>query len=456
MKMKQLIWVLLLFFSIPTWAQEQALTDSTPTATDIWSLDRCVAYALENNISIQQQALSVDYSENQLKQSKIDRAPTVNASVGHYFQFGRSLTVENTWADINSQNTSFSLDAGVVLYNGMQKKNTKEQYEFNVESALKDLEKAKDDISLAVAQAYLQILFNKELVATQKEQLKLTEEQIKISEKQVQAGTLPKGQVLETMAQQASEELTLTNYENQLDLSLLDLMQLLEVEVSRNFDIEIPNMDAEALAADLLSSNEVYAKALEERPEILSYEFQLKSMEAQQKIAKGALYPSLSMGVSYGSNYNNQYTDLTGEKIPFGEQISNQKQTLVYFSLNIPIFNGWSAKTSVANAELNMRSAQNELQVAKNSLMKEIQQAYVNALAAMKKYQSSEKAVESTEEAFRYVEEKFNLGIVTSLEYTDAKNKVTNAQSSFIQAKYEYIFSVKILDFYNGKPITFN
>lgn len=431
-------------------------------AQEKWSLESCVNYALDNNIQIKQQALNVNFSENELNQAKYDRLPNLNAQIGHQFQFGRSLNQENLWRNANSQNTDFGIRSEVTLFKGMSQLNTIKQRNFEWQASVKDLEKAKDDIVLAVASAYLEILFNEELVATSKEQILITQQQIEYNSKQVEAGNMAKGGLIETQAQKANEELSLTNYENQLQLSLLNLMQLLEIPVSDSFAIQIPEFDAEVLSADLLTSGAVFNKAVAERPEILSKELMLKSMERQSEIVKSQKIPSLNLGASYGANYNNQYLRavdpdnpaLGTENIPFGDQINNQRQTLVYLSLNIPIFNKFSVNTQIENAQLQYLGTQYDLQLAKNNLLKEIQQVHANATAAMKKYYSSEKAVKSTEEAFRYVEEKFNLGIVTPLEYNDSKNKVTNAQSSFIQAKYEYIFRIKILDFYNGIEIT--
>lgn len=434
------------------------LTGFKSYSQEKWPLDSCVNYAIDNNITVKQQTLNVNYRENQVKQSKYDLAPSVNASLGHNFQFGKSTNFDNTFANVNSQLTSFDASANVVLFNGMTKQNTIKQRNFELKSAFYDLEKTKDDISLAVVSAYLDILFNKELVNSTSEQIAVTNQQISFNKKQVEAGNMAKGKIFETEAQLANEELTLTNYENQLQLSLLNLMQLLELEVTGNFDIVIPEFNAALLNVGLLSTSEVYGKAVMERPEIMSKELALKSMESQSKIAKAQQYPTLSAFASYNNFYNNKYIygmgDKVGENINFSNQMELNGQKLLGLRLQIPIFNGLSVQTNIKNSQINYLNSKHELQLEKNSLLKEIQQVHLNAVAAMKKYYSSKKAVKSTKEAFRYVEEKFKLGIVTPLEYNDSKNKVTNAQSSFIQAKYEYIFRIKILDFYNGKDIT--
>lgn len=420
---------------------------------ETWSLERCVTYAIDNNITVKQQALNVNYRENQLLQSKYSLIPSLDASLGHNFVFGKSTNIDNTFSSINSQSTSVGANSNVMIFNGMAKQNTIKQRKFELQSALKDLEKTKDDISLAVAQGYLEILFNKELVSSTKEHIEVTKEQIEHNKKQVEAGSLAKGKLLETESQLANEELTLTNYENQLQLSLLNLMQLLELPISNTFDIVIPEFEASMLDAGLLSSKDVFNKAVSERPEILSKELALKSFETEGKIAKAQLYPSISAFASYNNFYNNQYVDISGDKMTLSKQLELNGQNVIGLSIRVPIFNGLSAKTNVKNSQINYENSKYQLQLEKNNLEKEIQQVHLNAVAAMKKFYSSEKAVHNANEAFRYVEEKFNLGIVTPLEYNDSKDKVTNAESSFIQAKYEYIFRIKILDFYNGKKI---
>ena len=430
------------------------IANITAKSQDKWSLEQCVKYAIDNNIVVKQQTLNVNYKQNQYKQSKFDLIPNLNGSLGHSFSFGRSLTQYNTYTDKNSQNTDLSLNTSVTVFNGMSKQNTIKMRNLEMQAALQDLEKTKDDITLNVASAYLEILFNKELVAATKEQIKVTKEQIDYNKKQVEVGNMAKGKIFETEAQLAQEELTLTNYENKLKSSLLNLMQLLEIQVTDSFDIVTPEFNAELLDAQLLSTNSIYNKAVNERPEILSKELTLQSLEKAKAIAKAQLYPSLSMGASYYNNYNNEYQYFDGSgKIPFDEQVKNNRRTNLYVTLKIPLFNGFQTRTNLNNTIINYENSKYQLQLEKNNLMKQIQKVHLDAVSAMKKYYSSQKALESAQEAFRYVEEKFKLGIVTPLEYNDAKNKVTNAQSSFIQAKYEYIFRVKILDFYNGKEI---
>lgn len=427
------------------------LSAHTISAQELWSLEKCVNYAIENNIQIKQQALNVNYNQNQLEQAKYDIYPSLNGNINQNFSFGLSTGNDNINVSGNSMSLGMSLSSNMTLFNGFTKRNTIEQRNFDLQASLQDLEKAKDDISLSVASAYLDILFNKELVAAQQEQIRVTQQQLEYNQKQVDAGNMAKGKLLETEAQLANEELTLTNYENQLQISLLNLIQLLELKEVDGFDIVIPDFDANSLTAELASANQIYAKAVLKRPEIISRELKLQSAEKANEIAWAQQLPVLSLNASIGDSYTNIF-DV--DNASFANQINDYFRTSVGLSLYIPIFNGFSAKLNHQNALLNYENVKHDLQLEKNNLLKEIQQVHANATAAMKKYYSSEKALNSAREAFRYVQEKFNLGIVTPLEYNDSKNKVTSAQSSYLQAKYEYIFRIKILDFYLGNKIT--
>jgi len=415
-----------------------------------WSLQQCIDYAIENNITVKQQTLNVNYQGNVLKQSKYDLIPSLNGGFDEDFSFGRSIGLDNAYHDQNSFNSSYYLSSSVTLYNGFTKQNTIKKNSIDLQIALSDLESTKDNIMLNITSAYLEILFNKELVETSKKQIEVTKLQLENNNKQVEAGKMAKGKLFETEAQLANEELDLTNYENNLSLSLLNLMQIMELPVDKTFDVIIPVFDTVSLINAVSDPDNVYNKALTERPEIKSKELSVQSAEKEALIAKGMLYPTVSAGASL---YNNYYHVFGEDNTSFNDQVKNNGIKQVGLSVTIPIFNGLSARTNYNNAKISIENNKHELQKQKNDLRKEIEQVHQNAIASMKRFYSSQKAVKSSEEAFRYIEEKFNLGIVTPLEYNEAKNQLTEAQSSFIQAKYEYIFRIKILDFYNGVPI---
>ncbi len=418
-----------------------------------WDLRKCVSYALENNIRIRQQQTNSEYYNNELKQARNNRLPSVTGGLSNNFSFGKSLQGDNTYADVNSNTTSGSLSANIILWNNFSLRKSIDMADFNLKASLADLEKAKDDIILNVAAAYLQILFAQELVQVAEDQLAVTKLQIERTRKLVNAGSLAKGSLLEIEAQYAQEELNLVNQQNELQLSYLNLYQLLELPVSEHFKIVKPDLPVITANKALLSSVEVFGNAVQTRPEVQSAGFKLESYKEQVKVAKSGLYPTLSMGFDYYNYYNNKFTYATGGKIPLDVQLKGNDQYGLGLNLNIPVFNKFQTRTQIKNAELQAVNQELELQNTKNVLRTEIEQAYTNALAALKKYIASNKAVESMKEAFRYTEEKFNVGMVNSVEYNQAKNNLTKASSDLAQAKYDYIFRSKILDFYNGIPI---
>jgi outer membrane protein len=427
-------------------------------AQKIWSLQNCIDYAIENNIQIKQQSLNNQYQQNLLHQAKSDRLPSLNGQIGNNYNFGRSLTYENTYENVNSTSLSGGLGANITLFNGFSLKNTIAQRELDLQASLQDLQKTKDDITLSIAASYLEILFAEELVSVAEANVEITRQQINRTQQLVDAGSLARGALLEIEAQLAREELQLVNSQNQVQLAYLTLYQFLELPIAESFKIEKPALPEIKAYVTMANSFDVYKNALNVRPEIIASQLRVKSMERQLDIAKGAVLPDLSFGANYYNNYNDNYMRMnstTGirEVIPFADQIKNNERYGLGLTLNIPIFNRYQAKNNISNSKLQLMDYQYRLQTTSNMLRKEIEQAYTNALASLNRYISSEKAVKSTEEAFRYTEEKFNVGMVNSVEYNQSKNNLTVAHSEHLQARYEYIFRTKILDFYNGKPI---
>lgn len=423
---------------------------ATAGAQEPWTLEQCINHAVENNITIKQQQLNVEQHQNSYEQTRLSVLPSVNAGLSQSFTFGQSTGRDNTFVNNNSSTTSGHISANMTLFNGLSKYNQIKVSKLNYEAALQNLEQAKNNMSLNITSAYLEVLLNKELLATSQEQLELTRAQIETNRQQVESGTLAAGKLFETESQAAQEELDVTNRENSLLISKITLQQLLELPVSDEFDIAVPDIDFDQVAATLLSVDTVYEHAVEERPEIKSRELAVESADRQIAVARAQQYPSLSAS----AGYSNSYYKMSGIDNPsLSDQLDLHGSKSIGLSLNIPIFNGWQARTNVKNSKLQYQNSQLELQQAKNTLLKEIQQVYANAQAALKRYESSQKAVSSADESFRYVKEKFDLGIVTPLEFSEAKNRLAQAQSTFIQAKYEYLFRMKILDFYYGREL---
>ena len=422
-------------------------------AQNVWSLQQCIDYALENNIQIKQQSLNTNYSENQVRQAKSNKLPNFNASIGNDYNFGRSLTYENTYENVNSASLSGGASSNFTLWNGSTLTNTIKQRELDLQATVLDLQKAKDDIMLAIAAGYLEILFAEELEIVTIGQIEVTRQQIERTQQLVDAGSLARGSLLEIEAQVAREELQLVNDQNRVQLAYLTMFQFLELPIAESFIIEKPVLPEVKASVSLSNSIDVFNNAINVRPEIKAAQIRVESAIKELDIAKGYRYPSLSLNANYYNLYNNKYTDINGTDISFGEQLKNNGRSGIGLSLSIPIFNRNQVKIGMSNATLQISDFQYRLQTARNVLRKDIEQSYTNALASFNRFTSTKKAVSSMEEAFRYTEEKYNVGMVNSVDYNISKSQLTIAQSDLLQAKYEYIFRTKILDFYNGIPI---
>ena len=434
--------ILMIFFAGLLFVQAQA--------QEKWSLQKCIDYALANNIAIKQYEISTEYQKNQLNQAKNDRLPDFNASVSQRLSFGRSQQSDGTYKALNTAATDFSVRTSATIYNGGRLNNNIINLDFALKKSMEDLQKAKDDVTLNIASGYLEILFAKELIKVAEAQVDQTRKQIERTRELVNAGKLAEGTLLELEAQKAREELDLVTKQNSLQIVLMNLAQLLDLESYSDFDIETPELPEIKAQATIMGAAGVFEKAVLNRPEIRSADYQLKSTEAQLKMAKSALYPSISASAGLGDSYFNR---LNMENDNFGTQLKNNNSEYLGLSLSIPIFNKFENKTNIDNSKLQIMNRKLELESAKKELRKQIEQAYTNAVASLKRYNANQIAVKSMELSFRYIDEKYNVGKVNSVEYNDAKSKLAIAESDLIQAKYEFIFRSKILDFYNGTPI---
>lgn len=426
----------------------------------IWSLEECISYALDNNIQIKQQEIQTKVQKNALDLSKLSLLPTLNGQASQNYSYGRALDL-TTYKFTENQSIHsnyFYLGGSMNLFSGLQNYNTIQKNKYALLAGELDLQLIKDNISLNIALAYLQILLNTELSQVTENQLNITKQQIEKTKRLVDAGSLARGNLLQIEAQAASEELQLINTKNQLDISYLNLTQLLELESPEGFQIVTPEIQIDTAIVFNEQVGEIYTRAEELRPEIKSAEMKLTASEFDRKIAEGARSPQLSLDHSFSTRYSDvaiKPSDPYG-KYSFGEQLNDNITYGIGFSLRVPILNGWQVNKNISNSQLSVENSQYALENEKKQLYKNIQQAYADAVAALKKYTSSTKAVRSTEESFRYTEQKFDVGMVTPVDYNAAKTQLLNAESDMTQAKYEYVFKIKVLDFYRGVPLSLN
>ena len=423
----------------------------------VWSLAECITYAIDNNIQIKQQVIQTEFQKNSLDLAKLKLLPSLNGSASHNYSFGRALdqTTYQYTEHQTVQSNNFYAGGSLNLFNGLQNYNAIKKNEYVVLAGEQDLQNIKDNIALTVALDYLQILLNKELVTATANQLQITLQQIEKTRKLVDAGSSARGNLLQIQSQAAQEDLQLITMKNQLDLSYLNISQLLELKSPVGFEVVVPEISVDTNSIISGNIDDIYALAVGKRPEVKSSELMLSSSEYDLKIARGGRSPRLSFGPSFSTGYSNirvKPSDPLG-KYTFSEQMHDNINYGLGFSLNIPILNGWQVNKNIANSKLSMQSSQFTLEGTKKQLYKNIQQSYADAVAALKKYNASKKAVTSMDESFRYTEQKFNVGMVTPVDYNAAKTQLLKAQSDLAQSKYEYIFKTKVLDFYKGIPL---
>lgn len=452
--MKAAILSIILLFTITIPAFQQ----------NAWTLEQCILHALQNNLQLKVQEINTEYYKNSYRQSLLNVLPNLNGSGYYSISSGRALDqttyqfTENQ--TVNSLNAS--LNTSITIFDGFQKLNTIKQNKFTVLSGIEEVQKFKNDIALNLALAYLQLLLNRELRDVTANQLEISKLQLNRSQQLVEAGSIPQSKFLEIQAQVANEELNLVNAQNQVDISLLNLKQMLDLDTDKNFDIVKPDF-ANFPITDITSTvDEIYALAVANLPQIKQAQYNLKSSEKGLSVARGGRSLTASLSYSYGSAYSDSRSRFVGVdpdtnlpiygNYPFKNQIKDNISSTVSLGVQVPIFNGWMVNTNISNAKLGVKNSEYQLEIAEKNLYKDIQQAQTDAIAAFKKYYASENAVRFNEESFRSISQKFDVGLINFVEYSTSKNQLTVAQSNLLQAKYNYIFKSKVLEFYkNGQ-----
>ena len=417
---------------------------SASAQNSLWTLQDCISYALEHNISIKRQDLVTKQAEVELESAKMSRLPGVSASASQNFSFGRGLSADNTYVNTNTASTGFSLGSSANLFSGFRTEETIRLRALDLESANVNLLRAKNDISMNVAAAYVQILYDMEVLGVAERQVGIDSMQV---ERLAEMLTNGKASAVELSQQKAAMEqsrYTLTQAENRLSLDLLTLSQLLELPSPEGFAIA-PVGDMEPRLLE--NPEDIFRQALGIRPEIRYEELVLDSYDSQIKIAKSAYYPSLSLSGGIGSNYYNT----KGISAPsFSEQLRNNFSQYVGLSLSVPIFNKFSTRNSVRIAEIGRTAQELQLQNAKNTLYKEIQQAYYNAVAARSRFGSSLQAAKAAAESFDMVKAKYENGKASITEFNESKNAALKSESDLAQARCELFYQAELLDFYKG------
>ena len=422
------------------------LTAGTTSAADSWTLQRCIDYALENNIQIRQSDIAAQSRDIDYNTARSNRLPGVSAAASQNWSFGRSITADNTYANTNTASTSFSIGTDVTLFAGRRLTGNIQIAELSLEAAKSDLERIKDDVRVQVAQAFIQIVYNRSILDVARNQVTIDSMQVERLTALAAIGKASNAEVSSQKATLAQSRLSVIQAENNLSLSILTLTQLLELPSPDGFEIIQP--DTEELDFTLPDSPEsIYAAALGIKPAIKSEELRLEQAEKNIDIAKGGYYPTLSLSAGAGTNY---YTSSNYPSDEFGTQLKNNFGPHVGLNLSIPIFSRNSNRNNVRSAQLNRINQEMQLDNVKKQLYKEIQQAYYNAVASKGRYESSQEVQTSAEESFELVQAKYEGGKASITEFNESKNRLVTAQADVIKYRYEYLFNTALLEFYRN------
>ncbi|SHF98446.1 TolC family protein [Flavobacterium johnsoniae] len=431
--------------------------------TKQWTLEECVRYALDNNITIKLSELDVKTADIDKRGALGSYLPTVNGNASHSWNIGLNVNpVTNIATTQTTQYSSLGVNANVDIYKGLQNQNAYRRASLSIVASKYQLLKMQEDISLNVANAFLQILSNKENLKVRIEQLAIDEKRLARSEEMVNAGTIPRGDLFDLKATVATDKQNITVSENNLLISKLSLAQLLQLKEFADFDVvdDTNAKDENNIMAQ--SPIDIYNKAKEIRTELKLAQTNLEIAEKNVSIARGAYQPTLRGFYSFSTSasYSDRLigTDPAGNPIfagpkPVLDQFSDNKGHNFGFQLSVPIFNGFSARNNVERNKVSLEKSKIDLEQKSLDLQRNVYTAFTDAKGALNSYESATVSLEARQQAYNYAKEKYDVGLMNSFDFTQAQTLLTNAQSDVIRTKYDYMFKIKILEFYFGIPI---
>ena len=426
------------------------LTAGSANAAESWTLQRCIDYAIENNIQIRQSDIAAQTHDVDLNSARSNRLPGLSASASQGWSFGRSITADNTYANTNTASTSFSIGTDVTLFAGRRLTNNIQVEELGLEAAKSDLERIKDDVRVQVAQAFIQIVYNQSILDVARNQVTIDSMQVERLNALAQIGKASSAEVSSQRATLAQSRLSVTQAQNNLNLSILTLTQLLELPSPEGFQVVAP--ETGSMEFNIPDSPEsIYADALEIKPAVKTEEIRLEQASKRIDVAKGGFYPTLSLSAGAGTNY---YSSSKFQSDPLGDQLKNNFGPHIGLNLSIPIFSRNSNRNNVRSAQLNQMNQELQLDNTKKQLYKEIQQAYYNAVASKTRYESSQEVESSAQESFELVQAKYEGGKASITEFNESKNRLVTAQADVIKYRYEYLFNNALLEFYRNSNFT--
>lgn len=463
-------------------------------AQEQWSLEKCISHAVQNSLTVKQSHFSIRNAELGVKGSQLSRLPSLNGSISGGYQFGR--TIDPTTNDFDQQNIGFnsiSLNSGVILYNGNAINNSIQQSKIDLEVAKLDAQASVDQISIDVANAYLNILLAEEQLQNANNRLEQSNRQLDQTNKLIEAGALPENDRLDILSQIALDKQGIVQAQNQVDITYLQLKQLLQLDPDVGIIIEKPEILSDQFADPQgFLLNEVYTSALGIMANIKANDFRLESATLGESIAKANLMPSVRLFGNINSNTSTVSIDpsklepsdfevvklapvpaeingvasdisffdtrLTTEipKRSYAKQFGDNLGQALQLSINIPIFNNYQNRLSVERARLTTLNQEVINQQDRQLLKANVQRAIADARAAKLTLDAANQSLEAAQTAYDNAVKRFDLGAINSLEFSTARNRLDLAQVDATQAKYQFIFNVKVVEFYQGKGLRLN
>lgn len=467
--------VSILFYASTTSAQQ----------SDIWSLERCVQYALDHNISIKRDSLNARLARYTLLQSKLSQLPTFSANTSYGKSFGRSINpTTNQFVDMSYSYLGASGTSNTLIFGWMQVRNSISRNRLNMNASLADLDQLKDDVSLNVATGFLTAVLAREQINITRSQVSLSQAQLDQTRSFAEAGRLPELNVAQLEAQVASDSANLINAISNFNASILDLKALLNLDFAVPFDIQVPNVSGstDLLKQTLPGAEEIFQVARTHFGSIKASELRVRAAEKDVAAARGNLLPQLSLGYQVGTNYASNYQTVSSyskngystigftdtlsfapvyqpnivpvfSDVPFNRQLANNVRNSVFLNLNIPIINAWQSQYAVRQAKINLATRQLNEYDAHITLKQNVYKAHNNAINAIQKYNAARRAQEAASRALDFALKRYDLGLTSTVDLLVTQNNEFNAASNLAIAKYDLIFKLKVIDYYLGKEL---
>lgn len=414
-----------------------------------FTLAQCIQYALEHNISVQQSKLSAETNKVNAEQIRSSRFPSVDANIRqNHVWIDEQQAQSDNWKFTGNSSTSAGINANVTLFNGFRTNNAIKQAESNYQAGLLDAETRKESVILQVLQAYMQVLYADEQIKNAKNQVDLTAKQLEYAKERYKIGAISQADYLQIESQLATEKLTLTNANNQLASNKTNLMQLMEHPITQSFSVEKPDLSQLKYNDSIPDVMQVYALALASKPQVQSIALKSKSAELEISKAQANKLPTLLLEAGVTTNYSGKVSQLS-----FSSQLDHNFSPSIGVTLSIPIFKQGLIKSQIQNAQIQQQITQLDGQSTLNQLRKDVENACLDVTSSITEYKSAFAQQQTASESYELAQERFSKGVINSVDFLYQKTSFIKAESTLLQARYNLLYSIKVLDFYSGKEV---